>query len=170
MIKEKKILRILSGAKTTFVKMKILITAFKPFGTKGLFTGENVSEEVLKEIKKDFPDIDSVVLPVNKKCTEIVIQKVNECKPDKIILLGEDPHGFTRIEPFAEKEKRIYSRLAIDLKHKFRSWGRDIGSYYCNDVYYQALQLNPKSVFVHLNAYEYSNNLNLIKKIIWEIK
>jgi pyrrolidone-carboxylate peptidase len=149
--------------------MKLLMTAFEPFGIKGLLSGRNITSEILKEIKKDFPKIDMIILPVDKRCSQIIIQKVNECKPDNIILLGEDPNGFTRIEPFAEKEKRIYSKLAINLKHKLRSWGRNIGTYYCNDVYYQALQLNPNSVFIHLNAYEYEDNLELIKKIIEEV-
>lgn len=143
--------------------MKILISAFKPFGLRS----KNISEEIIKELK----NVDKkIVISVDNRGIEELRKTILKFKPDAIVCLGEDIMGKTRIEPYAIEKIRIYSPLAALLRKEFNSYAHWIGTYYCNDAYVVALKLNPNSVFIHLNAWNKEKNCKFVQKIIDKIR
>lgn len=68
--------------------MKILITGFEPFGGESL----NPSYEAVKLIENKFNGSDIIKLEVPTafyKSTQVVISKINEVKPDAVIMIGQ---------------------------------------------------------------------------------
>ena len=159
--------------------MKILITAFEPFG--GL--PQNVSEEALNKISTKY---DKIVLPVSyNRVKETLINKINSSDYDFVICLGQASSIKTiNVEKFAIN----YTRSLIeDNDHELRESGKVLeednninitnlniekmvkelktpvpinlsvsaGSYICNSAYYVALGLmNGQALFIHLPLYK----------------
>lgn len=159
--------------------MKILITAFEPFG--GL--PQNVSEEALNKISTKY---DKIVLPVSyNRVKETLINKINGSDYDFVICLGQASSIKTiNVEKFAIN----YTRSLIeDNDHELRESGKVLeednninitnlniekmvkelktpvpinlsvsaGSYICNSAYYVALRLmNGQALFIHLPLYK----------------
>ena len=68
--------------------LKILITGFEPFGGESL----NPSYEAVKLIENKFNGSDIIKLEVPTafyKSTQVVISKINEVKPDAVIMIGQ---------------------------------------------------------------------------------
>lgn len=68
--------------------MKILITGFEPFGGESL----NPSYEAIKLIENKFSGLDIIKLEVPTafyKSTQVVISKIDEVKPDAVIMVGQ---------------------------------------------------------------------------------
>jgi pyroglutamyl-peptidase len=82
--------------------MKILITAFEPFGSEK----ENSSEKVINTLR-DFQDVEKLILPVVfDKCYEKVFEKMRGTYYDYILMTGESC-GRTAIS---------VERIAINIK------------------------------------------------------
>lgn len=135
----------------------ILITGFKPFGIIGTLTGINSSEQMIEELKIDYPESDTLnylVLPVNDTAAIDLKEKIKTFKPQYVISLGEG--GSFNIELYCHRRKtNKTSRFAESLieninQIKEHSMDSTIGNYYCNDIYYTALTLVPDTVFIHL--------------------
>lgn len=66
--------------------MKILVTAFGPFGGRS----ENASSLALHGLKKAFPDLRTRVLPVDTVIAPIRLRRaIRELRPDAVVMLGE---------------------------------------------------------------------------------
>ena len=160
--------------------MRILITAFEPFG--GAET--NITQSVLSLLPDSFADwaVEKVCLPVSFKCAPIMLREaIATYSPDLVIMLGQCPTGENiRLERFAinmmdsqradndgycPSEEQIYPdaplayRTPIDIKtiaHDLQEeklpavLSNSAGLYVCNRVYYEALHLKQNALFVHV--------------------
>ena len=160
--------------------MRILITAFEPFG--GAET--NISKFILSLLPDSIADwaIEKVCLPVSFKRAPIVLREaIVTYSPDLVILLGQCPAGENiRLERFAinmmdstkgdndgyiPSEETIYvdQPLALQTSLPIKELERfctdsvqpvqvsnSAGLYVCNRVYYEALYLHQQAIFMHV--------------------
>ena len=160
--------------------MRILITAFEPFG--GATT--NITQNILSALPYNIgmAEVIKHCLPVSFVRAPIALKKViTEHNPDMLLLLGQCPDGENiRLERFAinmmdsfkadndgycPSEESIYTdtpiayQTPIDIKtianHQQEQKlpivvSNSAGLYVCNRVYYEALQLQQKAVFIHI--------------------
>ena len=160
--------------------MRILITAFEPFG--GAET--NISKSILSLLPDSIADwaIEKVCLPVSFKRAPIVLREaIVTYSPDLVILLGQCPAGENiRLERFAinmmdstkgdndgyiPSEETIYvdQPLALQTSLPIKELERfctdsvqpvqvsnSAGLYVCNRVYYEALYLHQQAIFMHV--------------------
>ena len=160
--------------------MRILITAFEPFG--GAET--NITQSILSLLPDSIADwaIEKVCLPVSFKRAPIALQEaIVTYSPDLVIMLGQCPAGDNiRLERFAinmmdstkgdndgyiPNEETIYANqpLALQTPLPIRELERfcignvlpiqisnSAGLYVCNRVYYEALYAKQKAVFIHV--------------------
>ena len=160
--------------------MRILITAFEPFG--GAET--NITQSVFSLLPDSFADwaIEKVCLPVSFKRAPIVLREaIATYSPDLVIMLGQCPTGENiRLERFAinmmdsqkadndnycPSEEQIYPgaplayRTPINIKtivHHLQEEklpvvvSNSAGLYVCNRVYYEALHLKQNALFLHV--------------------
>ena len=160
--------------------MRILITAFEPFG--GAET--NISKSILSLLPDSIADwaIEKVCLPVSFRRAPIVLRKaIATYSPDLIIMLGQCPNGDNiRLERFAvnvmdgskedndgyiPNEETIYNsqplalQTPLPIKELVRFCTDNIqpvqvsnsaGLYVCNRVYYEALYLHQQAIFMHV--------------------
>ena len=160
--------------------MRILITAFEPFG--GAET--NITQSVLSLLPDSIADwaIEKVCLPVSFKRAPIVLREaIVTYSPDLVILLGQCPAGENiRLERFAinmmdstkgdndgyiPSEETIYvdQPLALQTSLPIKELERfctdsvqpvqvsnSAGLYVCNRVYYEALYLHQQAIFMHV--------------------
>ena len=160
--------------------MKVLITAFEPFG--GAET--NITQSILSLLPDSLADwaIEKVCLPVSFKRAPIVLREaIATYSPDLVIMLGQCPAGENiRLERFAinmmdstkgdndgycPSEEQIYPdaplayRTPIDIKtiaHNLQEnklpvvVSNTAGLYVCNRVYYEALHLQQRATFIHI--------------------
>ena len=160
--------------------MRILITAFEPFG--GAET--NITQSVFSLLPDSFADwaIEKVCLPVSFKRAPIVLREaIATYSPDLVIMLGQCPTGENiRLERFAinmmdsqkadndnycPSEEQIYPgaplayRTPINIKtivHHLQEeklpvvLSNSAGLYVCNRVYYEALHLKQNALFLHV--------------------
>ena len=160
--------------------MRILITAFEPFG--GAET--NITQSVLSLLPDSIADwaVEKVCLPVSFKCAPIMVREaIATFSPDLVIMLGQCPNGENiRLERFAMNmmdcqkadndgycplEQVIYPnaplayRTPINIKtivHHLQEeklpvvLSNSAGLYVCNRVYYEALNLKQNALFVHV--------------------
>jgi hypothetical protein len=126
----------------------------------------------------NFPNYGLVclVLPVDDRCTKIIKRAIKYYKPTHIICFGESM-GQLRIETTCtsgkgEKIKTYHASWASNIKKKcrFLKTEGNIGDYYCNDVYKAALDLHPRTIFIHTPPFltEYKTIDKLMKKILNE--
>ena len=160
--------------------MRILITAFEPFG--GAET--NITQSVLSLLPDSFADwaVEKVCLPVSFKRAPIILREaIATYSPDLVIMLGQCPAGENiRLERFAinmmdstkgdndgciPNEETIYAnqplalQTPLPIKELLRFCTDDVlpvkisnsaGLYVCNRVYYEALHLHQRAIFVHV--------------------
>ena len=160
--------------------MRILLTAFEPFGE----AESNITQSVLSLLPDSLADwaIEKVCLPVSFKCAPIVLREaIMTYSPDLVIMLGQCPAGENiRLERFAinlmnsskadndgyiPNEETIYADqpLALQTPLPIRELERfcadnvqpvqvskSAGLYVCNRVYYEALHLQQNALFVHV--------------------
>ena len=178
--------------------MKILVTAFSPFGSDTI----NPSQEVLKYI-----DEDKIVLPVSyKRAKEALMDALDKYKPSFILSLGlagtrkdvsieekainlmgasvKDNDGVLLNEEIIKGEAELYTNVDINSLIKklndnnvYKS--SDCGKYICNEVYYLSLYHNYKNaLFIHLppikemreDGKELSYLVDVVKKVIKILK
>ena len=155
--------------------MRILVTAFEPFGGNET----NISQAVLEAIKAD---VTKVLLPVSFHNAPIVLQQaIRDIHPDIVLMLGQcgdEPH--IRLERFAvnlmdsangdndgyyPQEETIFPDAPTAYQTPFAvraiteqltaqglpvRASNSAGLYVCNRVYYEALHLGQKALFVHI--------------------
>ena len=160
--------------------MRILITAFEPFGG----TESNITQSVLSLLPDSVADwaIEKVCLPVSFKRAPIVLREaIATYSPDLVIMLGQCSTGENiRLERFAinmmdsskadndgyiPNEETIYNLQPLALQTPLSVKALAIscaeielpvvvsnsaGLYVCNRVYYEALHLQQRAIFVHV--------------------
>ena len=160
--------------------MRILVTAFEPFG--GAET--NITQSILSLLPDSLADwaIEKVCLPVSFRRAPIVLREaIATFSPNLVIMLGQCPAGENiRLERFAinmmdsqktdndnycPSEEQIYPgaplayRTPINIKtivHHLQEekfpvvLSNSAGLYVCNRVYYEALHLKQNALFVHV--------------------
>jgi len=155
--------------------MNLKFFCFEPFGVNKLFN-RNIGKEVMEKIIDDLGYVDNTILPVNDFCKQIVSNFCNgEISKDLIIVFGEhiSPGAKIRIEPYANSFKqKIYSPIAeVALKFypSLVDHSRDIGDYYCNDVYRILLESGANCLFIHCGP-EYQKDYKLLLHLISKLK
>jgi len=143
----------------------ILITGFEPFGLIGRILKINPSEEVARKLYKEIKEnVDLLILPVNKDCINILKNELENHKYKFIFMMGYG--GSFRIETRTSKGE--ISKFARRIKEEMGLMTKEnIGDYYCDKVYSEALKYNPKTIFIHLPIYP---NYLKIKDILNECK
>jgi pyroglutamyl-peptidase len=160
--------------------MRILITAFEPFGS----AESNITQSILSLLPDSLADwaIEKVCLPVSFKRAPIVLREaITTYSPDLVIMLGQCPAGENiRLERFAinmmdstkgdndgyiPNEETIYANhpLALQTPLPIKELDRfctdhvqpvqvsnSAGLYVCNRMYYEALYLQKQAIFVHV--------------------
>ena len=175
--------------------MRILLTAFEPFG--GAET--NITQSVLSLLPDSIADwaIEKVCLPVSFKRAPIVLREaITTASPNLVIMLGQCPAGDNiRLERFAmmdstkgdndgyiPNEETIYAHqpLALQTPLPIKELERfctdhvqpvqvsnSAGLYVCNRVYYEALHLQQNALFVHIpQNFDIKTAITVIKNII----
>ena len=160
--------------------MKLLLTAFEPFGG----AESNITQSILSLLPDSIADwaIEKVCLPVSFKRAPIVLREaIATYSPDLVIMLGQCPAGENiRLERFAinmmdstkgdndgycPSEEQIYPdaplayRTPINIKTIANQLqeqqlpvaiSNSAGLYVCNRVYYEALHLQQRATFIHI--------------------
>lgn len=148
--------------------MKILLTAFDPFGGEE----KNATEELLKHLPEpDKIELKKLVLPtVFYKSTDILVENIRAFSPDAVLCLGQ-AGGRSEITPerigvnlldaripdndgnqprncpmYEDGEERLFSTLPVDeIASAIRNNGipsvvsEDAGRFVCNSLLYGAL-------------------------------
>ena len=169
--------------------MKVLVTAFKPFGK----CTNNYSEEVIKYIS----NVDKIVLDVcYDKCYLDLCKRYNLNDYDLIISLGEARmRKVLTLETIAKnisscsladnlgiikKDEKIIDNEIIEIKTLVEidkvtdivQLSHDAGKFVCNNIYFHLLNNYPtKSLFIHIpecnnDVNNYIMCANIIKNII----
>lgn len=156
--------------------MKLLISAFAPFGGRTC----NTSANLLAAFKNTAPttgfsSYTYTTLPVDfRHAWPQLRKKINKAQPDAILLMGEKQGGFLTLETLAHNS-RISHRgiipidtkgvltlkpmpavldLRKNLRLSFLSVSNDAGTYLCNFIYYKTLSALPyiPVLFLHIGA------------------
>ena len=175
--------------------MRILVTAFEPFGGAEM----NISQAVLGEIRAE---VTKAILPVSFRNAPIVLQQaIRDEHPDVILMLGQcKEESQMRLERFAvnlmdsakgdndgyyPQEETIYPDAPTAYKTPFfvralveALTAQDLsvrasnsaGLYVCNRVYYEALHLGQKALFVHIpKTMDVAEAIQTIEQLIYII-
>ena len=160
--------------------MRVLVTAFEPFG--GSTT--NITQQIISALPSPVGNVEIVsrCLPVSfHRAPVVLLQAVEELQPDRVLLLGQCPAGENiRLERFAinmmdsskpdnddynpqevviDANAPLAFRTALDIKHMANicqeqglavAISNSAGLYVCNRVYYEALHAQQKALFVHI--------------------
>ena len=160
--------------------MRILVTAFEPFGG----SPTNITQDVLTALPCNMgkAEILKQCLPVSFQRAPIMLREaIATYSPDLVIMLGQCPAGENiRLERFAinmmdstkgdndgyiPNEETIYANqpLALQTPLPIRELERfcadnvqpvqvsnSAGLYVCNRVYYEALYLHQQAIFMHV--------------------
>jgi pyroglutamyl-peptidase len=162
--------------------MKILITAFEPFGKRKRNTSADLLEELVRRPPQHrIQKISYLVLPVNFETVwPILNSAIASVEPDFILLMGENRREGICIERFAHNHRTTISgssvisvhapqvmETQVDLnilharlktrKRKLRcpfGISENAGNYLCNFVYFKTLTERPNipAVFLHVPA------------------
>ena len=173
--------------------MKVLVTAFKPFGK----CTNNYSEEVIKYID----NVDKIVLDVcYDKCYSDLSKAFDLNEYDLVIAMGEarmrnvltletmaknisscrlaDNSGIVKIDEkiIDNGIEQIITKVDVDKVHDMIQLSSDAGKFVCNNIYFHLLNNYPeKSLFIHIpecqndvNKYNlYANTINnVIERLI----
>ena len=171
--------------------MRILVTAFEPFGGNDT----NISQKVLDAIPTD---VAKLLLPVSfRRAPGVLNEAIKQFQPDVIISMGQAPEGDKiRLERLAinmmdsakgdndgyvPDEEIICPEAPLALKTALpvKSLCADCinaglptmvsnsaGLYVCNRIYFEALRHSPNSLFVHIPK---NMNLEIAKQVINQI-
>ena len=171
--------------------MRILVTAFEPFGRNDT----NISQKVLDAIQAD---VAKLLLPVSfRRAPEVLNEAIEHFQPDVIISMGQAAEGDKiRLERLAinmmdsakgdndcyiPDEELICPEAPLALKTALpvKSLCADCinaglptivsnsaGLYVCNRIYFEALRHSPNSLFVHIPK---NMNLEIAKQVINQI-
>lgn len=160
--------------------MRILVTAFEPFGG----SPTNITHDVLTALPCNMgkAEILKQCLPVSFQRAPIMLREaIATYSPDLIIMLGQCPAGENiRLERFAinmmdstkgdndgyiPSEETIYAdqtlalQTSLPIKELVRLCTDNVqpvqvsnsaGLYVCNRVYYEALYLHQQAIFMHV--------------------
>ena len=155
--------------------MRILVTAFEPFGTNDA----NISQRMLDAIQAD---VTKLLLPVSfRRAPEVLNEAIGQFQPDVIISMGQAAEGDKiRLERLAinmmdsakgdndgyiPDEDLIYPEAPLALKTALpvkplcadcinagllTKVSNSAGLYVCNRIYFEALRHTTNSLFVHI--------------------
>ena len=160
--------------------MRILVTAFEPFGGSPI----NITQDVLTALPCNMgkAEILKQCLPVSFQRAPIMLREaIATYSPDLVIMLGQCPAGENiRLERFAinmmdstkgdndgyiPNEETIYANQPLALQtplpiKELEQFCTDhvqpvqvsnsAGLYVCNRVYYEALYLHQQAIFMHV--------------------
>ncbi|MFO1472862.1 MAG: hypothetical protein U1F27_17730 [Turneriella sp.] len=176
--------------------MKVLITAFRPFGRRK----NNTSEDILVWLRKNCHvqqnlRLDFAVLPVNFRSTWPELRgAILRFTPDALLILGEKnarrpcletralnirryKNGTMPIEKSPRKQLHTSldaARLINALKKGHSNWtiSHNAGSYLCNFSYWKVLSQMPDlpCIFFHVPALSVENAQMEIKSIATQIE
>ena len=171
--------------------MRILVTAFEPFGTNDT----NISQKVLDAIQAD---VAKLLLPVSfRRAPEVLNEAIKQFQPDVIISMGQTAEGDKiRLERLAinmmdstkgdndgdiPDEEIICPEVPLALKTALSvkqlcadcinaglptMVSNSAGLYVCNRIYFEALRHSPNSLFVHIPK---NMDVEIAKQVINQI-
>ena len=155
--------------------MRILVTAFEPFGTNDT----NISQKVLDAIPTD---VAKLLLPVSfRRAPEVLNEAIKQFQPEVIISMGQaaegdkirlerlainmmdsakgDNDGYIPDEEMICPEAPLALKTALPVKSLCADCinaglptmvSNSAGLYVCNRIYFEALRRTPNSLFVHI--------------------
>ena len=155
--------------------MRILVTAFEPFGG----SDTNISQKVLDAIQAD---VAKLLLPVSfRRAPEVLNEAIGQFQPDVIIAMGQaakgdkirlerlainmmdsakgDNDGYIPNEELICPEAPLALKTALPVKQLCADCvnaglptivSNSAGLYVCNCIYFEALRRTPNSLFVHI--------------------
>lgn len=155
--------------------MRILVTAFEPYGGNDT----NISQKVLEAIPKD---VAKLLLPVSfRRAPEVLNEAIEQFQPDVIIAMGQaaegdkirlerlainmmdsakgDNDGYLPDEKLICPEAPLALKTALPVKQLCADCinaglptkvSNSAGLYVCNRIYFEALRYTTNSLFVHI--------------------
>lgn len=155
--------------------MRILVTAFEPFGG----SDTNISQRVLDAI---LADVAKLLLPVSfRRAPEVLNEAIEQFQPDVIIAMGQaaegdkirlerlainmmdsakgDNDGYLLAEELICPEAPLALKTALPVKQLCADCvnaglptivSNSAGLYVCNCIYFEALRHTTNSLFVHI--------------------
>ena len=168
--------------------MRILVTAFEPFGGNDT----NISQKVLDAIPTD---VAKLLLPVSfRRAPGVLNEAIKQFQPDVIISMGQAAEGDKiRLERLAINlmdsvkgdndgdipdeeiicpEAPLALKTALSVKQLCADCinaglptmvSNSAGLYVCNRIYFEALRRTPDSLFVHIQK---NIDLEIAKQVI----
>ena len=156
--------------------MRILVTAFEPYGGNDT----NMSQKVLDAIQAD---VAKLLLPVSfRRAPEVLNEAIGLLQPDVIIAMGQaaegdkirlerlainmmdsakgDNDGYLPDEELICPEAPLALKTALPVKQLCADCvnaglptivSNSAGLYVCNCIYFEALRRTPNSLFVHIS-------------------
>ncbi|MCK4873232.1 MAG: hypothetical protein KAS72_10945 [Phycisphaerales bacterium] len=157
----------------------LLLTAFRPFGTEPDDSPRtiNVSREALVALRREFDDaLGYLVMSVDDNCTHQFDAMHNSQPWDAVILMGEaGGDGPVRFERTAsdpdDASATSVRRSRIVTEQLASSCGAactdQVGRYFCNAIYFHALGVCEKAIFIHLpKDRPPGNHVAVVRKLI----
>lgn len=155
--------------------MRILVTAFEPFGANDT----NISQKVLDAIQAD---VAKLLLPVSfRRAPEVLYEAIEHFQPDVIISMGQaaegdkirlerlainmmdsakgDNDGYIPDEEIICPEAPLALKTALPVKQLCADCinaglptmvSNSAGLYVCNRIYFEVLRHTTNSLFVHI--------------------
>ena len=155
--------------------VRILVTAFEPFGG----SDTNISQRVLDAI---LADVAKLLLPVSfRRAPEVLNEAIEQFQPDVIIAMGQaaegdkirlerlainmmdsakgDNDGYLPDEELICPEAPLALKTSLPVKQLCADCinaglptkvSNSAGLYVCNCIYFEALRRTPNSLFVHI--------------------
>ena len=151
--------------------MRILVTAFEPFGG----SDTNISQRVLDAIQAD---VAKLLLPVSfRRAPEVLNEAIEQFQPDVIIAMGQAAEGdkirlerlainmmdsndgYLPAEELICPEAPLALKTALPVKQLCADCinaglptkvSNSAGLYVCNCIYFEALRYTTNSLFVHI--------------------
>lgn len=155
--------------------VRILVTAFEPFGG----SDTNISQRVLDAIQAD---VAKLLLPVSfRRAPEVLNEAIGQLQPDVIISMGQaaegdkirlerlainmmdsakgDNDGYIPDEEIICSEAPLALKTALPVKQLCADCinaglptkvSNSAGLYVCNRIYFEALRHTTNSLFVHI--------------------
>lgn len=155
--------------------MRILVTAFEPFGGNDT----NISQKVLDAIQAD---VAKLLLPVSfRRAPEVLNEAIDQFQPDVIIAMGQaaegdkirlerlainmmdsakgDNDGYLPAEELICPEAPLALKTSLPVKQICADCinagfptkvSNSAGLYVCNRIYFEALRHTTNSLFVHI--------------------
>lgn len=179
--------------------MKLLITAFRPFGKRKV----NTSEDVLQNLQKSLPRQNAAafyffILPVNFRTAWPTLSRaIRDISPDAILMLGEKRGNRVTIETTAHNRRRHKTgEIAIEntnrkklrttfavagltdasqnkSAHAKEQWivSHNAGNHLCNFSFWKILSRKPElpAIFLHVPALKPENSQTETARIAQQV-